>query len=71
MWNWPGGKPREVSLVFPTKNFVPDDEYRKHHFVENRYVEKDGVRFVTFMENGHFLGSQYASSFPDPNKPSQ
>lgn len=58
VWNHPGGRPREVRLLC-SKNSIPDEEYRKNHVIETRIVDKDGVRFMVFIENGEIVGAEF------------
>ncbi|XP_033227411.1 uncharacterized protein LOC117179577 [Belonocnema kinseyi] len=60
VWFHPSGRPREVRLLYE-KNIIPNEEYCRHHDIEHRYVDIDGVKFVVYVENGKILGSQYTS----------
>lgn len=66
VWFYPSGRPREVRLLYE-QNIIPDEAYSRHHDIQYRYVEIDGVRFVVYMENGKILGAQYASRTHVPN----
>lgn len=61
VWYHPEGNAVSEVRLIAAKNIIPDDEYRRKHDIQTRYVDKENVRFAVYITaKGKILGAQYA-----------